>query len=322
MKAFVTGATGFVGGHLVAALRSRGDEVTALVRTPSRATALSALGATLVQGDIRSARSLADSMAGHDVVFHVAGLIAARNEAEFLAVNREGTGVMLEAAARAGHPRFILVSSLAAGGPTSPGVRLVGTEPGAPVTQYGRSKLAGEELVRASELPWTIIRPPAVYGPGDREMFRIFKAASVGFAPVFGRGEQQLSVVYGPDLVDALIAAALTPETIGQVYYACHQEVLTTGNMVRLAGEAVGRRVRVIGIPQPIGKALLTITDRTARLAGRATVLSYDKTAEFFAPAWLADAAPFEAATGWSARHDFASGARATVAWYRQQGWL
>lgn len=322
MKAFVTGATGFVGGHLVAALRARGDDVTALVRTPARATALSALGATLVQGDIRSARTLADAIAGHDVVFHVAGLIAARNEAEFLAVNRDGTGVMLDAAARTGNPRFILISSLAAGGPTSPGVRLVGTEPAAPVTRYGRSKLAGEELVRRSSLPWTIIRPPAVYGPGDREMFRIFKAATLGVAPVFGRGEQQLSVVYGPDLVDALIAASLTPATIGQVYYACHREILTTREMVRLAGEAVGRQVRVMGIPKPVGKGLLAITDRAARLAGRATVLSYDKTAEFFAPAWLADPTPLESATGWTARHDFAAGARATAAWYRQQGWL
>ncbi len=322
MKAFVTGATGFVGGHLVAALRARGDDVTALVRTPARATALSALGATLVQGDVQSARTLNDAIQGHDIVFHVAGLIAARNEAEFLAVNRDGTGVMVEAAARAGQPRFILVSSLAAGGPTPPGVRLVGTEPGAPVTRYGRSKLAGEEMVRESTLPWTIIRPPAVYGPGDREMFRIFKAASLGIAPVFGRGDQQLSVVYGPDLVDALIAAALTPATIGQTYYACHREILTTRQMVGLAGDAVGRRVRVIGIPQVVGKALLAVTDRAARLTGKATVLSYDKTAEFFAPAWLADPTPLETATGWTARHDFAAGARATVAWYRTQGWL
>ncbi|MHB1329682.1 MAG: NAD-dependent epimerase/dehydratase family protein [Gemmatimonadales bacterium] len=322
MKAFVTGGTGFVGGHLVRALRARGDDVTALVRTPARATALSALGATLVEGDIQSPRTVAEAIKDHDVVFHVAGLIAARSEAEFLAVNREGTGVMVEAAERSGRPRFILVSSLAAGGPTAPGVRLVGTEPGAPVTRYGRSKLAGEEMVRASDLPWTIVRPPAVYGPGDREMFRIFKAATLGIAPVFGRGDQQLSVVYGPDLVEALIATSLAPATVGQVYYACHREILTTREMVGLAAAAVGRRVRIVGIPQSIGRALLTVTDRAARLFDRATVLSYDKAAEFFAPAWLADPGPLEVASGWTAQHDFATGARATVAWYRQQGWL
>ncbi len=92
--------------------------------------------------------------------------------------------------------------------------------------------------------------------------------------------------------------------------------------MIELVGAALRKRVRIIGIPEPLGRAILWGTDRAARVAGRATLLSFDKAAEFFAPAWLADPAPLTSATGWTARHDCETGARLTAEWYRQHGWL
>jgi hypothetical protein len=123
------------------------------------------------RGDLDDPEALVRAAEGVDVIYHVAGLVMARDEAEFHAVNAEGTRRLLEAAAPSG-ARFVLVSSLAAGGPTVPGRPLLGHEPPHPVTAYGRSKLAAEAVVRAGPLPWTIVRPPAVYGPRDREMFR------------------------------------------------------------------------------------------------------------------------------------------------------
>lgn len=323
MKAFVTGATGFVGGHLVDALLERGDDVTAFVRDPGRAREIARRGIRLAIGSLGDApHVLADHLAGADIVYHVAGLTAARDEAGFLAVNRDGTAGLVEAATLAGHPAFVLVSSLAAAGPTTPGRPLDGTEEPHPVTRYGRSKLAGETVVRASALPWTILRPPAVYGPADREMFRVFKAASLGIAPVFGRGDQQLSLVFGPDLAGAIAVAGASPAARGRIFNVAHPEILTTRTIVEAAGRALGRRVRVVGIPRWAGNVALRLTDAGARLTGRATVLSADKSHEFFAPAWLADTDPFTTATGWSAAHDFAAGAAATVAWYRERGWL
>ncbi len=322
MNVLVTGATGFVGGHLVDALLARGHTVSALVRNPSKGQDLARRGVIIVAGDLDHAEGLAKACEDQAIVFHLAGLVAARNQTEFDAVNRDGTARLIAAAGRVGAARLVLVSSLAAGGPTTPGHPLAGPEVPRPVTQYGRSKLAGEDVVRASALDWTIIRPPAVYGPGDREMLRVFKAAAFGIAPVFGDGSQQLSLVYGPDLAEALVAAGTSAATSRGTFYACHPESVSSRRLVELAGRAAGTRVRVIGIPAPAGRAILWVTDRAARLAGKATILSYDKAAEFFAPAWLADPSPFMQATGWAPNHAFEAGARLTVEWYRRHGWL
>ena len=322
MNVLVTGATGFVGGHLVDALLARGHTVSALVRNPSKGQDLARRGVIIIAGDLDHAEGLAKACQGQAIVFHLAGLVAARNQTEFDAVNRDGTARLVDAAGRVGAARLVLVSSLAAGGPTTPGHPLAGPEVPRPVTQYGRSKLAGEDMVRASALDWTIIRPPAVYGPGDREMLRVFKAAAFGIAPVFGDGSQQLSLIYGPDLAEALVAAGTSAATSRGTFYACHPEAVSSRRLVELAGSAAGTRVRVIGIPEPAGRAILWVTDRAARLAGRATILSYDKAAEFFAPAWLADPSPFMQATGWAPNHPFEAGARLTVEWYRHHGWL
>lgn len=322
MKALVTGATGFVGGHLAGTLLDAGFEVTALVRSPARGAELARRGVRLVGGDLGSVETLARAVEGHDLVFHVAGLIAARNEAEFMAVNRDGTARLVAAARQAGTGRLVLVSSLAAGGPTTPGTPLAGHEPARPVTRYGRSKLAAEEAVRSSGLPWTIVRPPAVYGPADREMFRVFRAATLGIAPVFGDGSLELSLVYGPDLAHALVLAGTAPATRGGVYYAAHPEVLTSRDLVIRIGQAAGRRVRVIRLPALLARSALGVAELAARLAGRATVLSVDKANEFLQPAWTCDPTPLSAATGWQPEHDFDRGARATLDWYRRMGWL
>jgi len=321
VRAFVTGATGFIGGHLVDALRARGDEITALVRDPGRAREIARRGAHIVVGGL-GAGNLRELMAGHDIAYHLAGLVAGRNEAEFLATNQGGTAQVVAAAQAADVSRFVLVSSLAAGGPSTPGTPLNGSEPPRPVTQYGRSKLAAEVVVRESDLEWTVLRPPAVYGPGDREMLRLFKAAATGLAPVFGHGSQPLSLVFGPDLAAGIVAAGATEKTRGGIYYAAHPEVLTARQLVESVGRAIGKRVRVVAIPRWVGRMVLRATDLAARLANRATVLSVDKAEEFFAPAWVVDSSSLTEATGWSAHHAFEDGARLTAEWYRERGWL
>jgi dihydroflavonol-4-reductase len=252
----------------------------------------------------------------------VAGVVAARNEAEFLAANRDGTANVVAAAAGAGRPRLVLVSSMAAGGPSPRDHPLRGDEPPAPVTAYGRSKLAAEQVVRASSLPWTIIRPPTVYGPRDHEVLKVFQLVRFGIAPVFGNGTQQLSAVHGADLATALIAAARSGATTGRTYYACHAEVVSSAELVRYVGEAMGRRPVVIPVPALVGRALLRVTETSARIARQATILTADKANEFFQPAWTGDPTPLTRDSGWSAARDLRTGLAETYRWYRSAGWL
>lgn len=335
MKALVTGATGFVGGHLVEALRRRGDEVTALVRSPAKAGLLTPLNVRLVVGNLHSPDALADALAGQDTVFHVAGLVAARNEAEFFHGNRDGTVNLVAAARRSGgNARLVLVSSMAAGGPAPKGMPLRGDEPAQPVTQYGRSKLAAEEAVRASGLAWSIVRPPLVYGPRDRELLRVFKLARLGVVPIFGDGTQELSAVYAPDLAEALIAMGTSDAVAGKIYYACHPEVFTSVELVRQVARAngpaalkrrpaaPGRPVRTISLPAGVARAALTLTGAAAAALGRVTILTPDKANEFFQSAWTGDPTALYRDAGWRAAHDLETGLTKTAEWYRAAGWI
>lgn len=322
MKAFVTGGTGFVGAHLVQALRARGDQVTCLVRNPAKAQALGWTDVRLVRGDLDDAAALRDGCAGAEVIYHLAGRISARDLDEFMRANRDGTANVLEAAAQGPPRRFVLVSSLAAAGPTVPGQPIDETRPPSPVTPYGQSKLAAELLVRAMAGSWTIVRPPTVYGEWDREVLKVFKLARAGLAPVFGDGSQELSVIYAGDLAAALVAAATAPATARRVYYAAHSDMTTSRELVRAIGRAVGRQPRIVPLPGPLARALLWTIGSIAHLAGRATLLSGDKAAEFLAPAWTCRPDALARDAGWRAETDLETGLRRTAAWYRKEGWL
>jgi len=322
VKAFVTGGTGFVGAHLVQALRARGDQVTCLVRNAAKAQALGWTDVRLVRGDLDDVAALRDGCAGTEVIYHVAGRISARDLDEFMRANRDGTANVLEAAAQGPPPRFVLVSSLAAAGPTVPGHPIDETRPPSPVTPYGQSKLAAELLVREMAGSWTIVRPPTVYGEWDREVLKVFKLARAGLAPVFGDGSQELSVIYAGDLAAALVAAATAPATARRVYYAAHPDVTTSRELVRAIGRAVGRQPRIVPLPRPLARALLWTIGSIAHLAGRATLLSGDKAAEFLAPAWTCRPDALARDAGWRAATDLETGLRRTAAWYRKAGWL
>ena len=317
----MTGGTGFVGAHLVRTLRAHGDAVTCLVRAPAKARALGWTEVRLVEGDLDDTRALRDGCAGADVIYHVAGRLSARGLDEFMRTNRDGTANLLDAAAEEPPRRFVLVSSLAAAGPTHPGAPVDETRPPSPVTPYGQSKLAAEVLVRAMAFPWTIVRPPTVYGERDREVLKVFKLARLGLAPVFGDGSQELSVIYAGDLAGALVAAT-APAAANRVYYAAHPTVTTSRELVRAIGRAVGREPRVVPLPAPVVRGLLWVTGSAAHLAGRATLFSSDKAPEFLAPAWTCRPDALMRDTGWRPETDLETGLRRTAQWYRAEGWL
>jgi nucleoside-diphosphate-sugar epimerase len=322
VRAFVTGGTGFLGTHLVTALLARGDHVTCLVRSPGKAALRAWSGVRFVPGDLDNAAALREGCAGADVIYHLAGRIAARNLGEFLMANRDGTARVLDAAAVQPPQRFVLVSSIAAAGPTLPGVPIDETRPPRPVTPYGKSKLAGELVLQSGSVPFTIVRPPVVYGEWDEALLRLFKLARHGLVPLFGDGSQELSVIYGADVADALIAAATSERTAGRTYFATHPAPTTARRLALAVGHAVGRSLRFVQLPVPVARAAMWTIGSLASLIGRASVVSSERAAEFLAPAWTCRADALRADTGWQARVDLETGLGRTAAWYRREGWL
>lgn len=322
MRVALTGATGFVGGHVADALLARGRELVCLVRAPSRAAELDARGCRVVAGAIDDQEALRRLVEGADVLYHVAGLIAARTPADFERVNRAGTFALAGLARAAGVKRIVYVSSLAVSGPTVPGRPLEEADHDRPVTPYGRSKQAGEQAVRSSGVPWTIVRPAAVYGPRDRELLRVFRLARRGVVPLLGDGTQELSFVHAADLAAALVAAGESPATELGTYHASHAEVVTQRGFVEAVGRAVGARVRIVPLPRLVVQGALWTSGLAARLLGRATVLSPDKAEELLAPAWTCSSESLSRATGWRAAIPLEQGLRETAEWYRSAGWL
>ncbi len=324
MRIFLTGATGFVGGHVVDRLLARGDEVTALVRSPAKAEGLQARGVKLVAGDLQSLPALHAGMEDADRALHIAALTGAVDEAEFLSANRDGTANVLTAASRAPRsPRLVYVSSMSAGGPALRGAPKRDASDDRPVTMYGRSKLAGETQLRASPHPWVILRPPSVYGPRDRENFlTVFKAARTGFAPVFGDGSMELSAIHVVDLADAILAALDGAGIVGGTYYVNHPETISSADLVRAIGRTMGKEVRLIGIPELVARGILTLTGTSAALFKRKTILRADKANEFYQEAWTGDPTPFSTATGWQAKFDLPTGLTDTYRFYKDAGWL
>jgi nucleoside-diphosphate-sugar epimerase len=324
VKVLVTGATGFVGGHLVDRLVAQGDEVTALVREPKRATELTRLGIRMVRGDLADQNALADAARNQEVIYHVAAALGASSEAELMIANRDGTANVI-AAAEAGSPaaRFVLVSSMAAGGPARRGTPKFTNDDDHPVTMYGRSKLAAERVVAASTLSWTVVRPPVVYGPFDRDgMLPLFRSVSHGLAPMFGNGSMELSLIHVADLADAIILAGTEPNAHGGVFYVAYPEIFTSADLMRTIAKVMGRSVLPLPIPRWAARAALGVTGTWARMLGHKSILHPDKINEFYQDAWTADPRAFIESTGWAPAWDLERGIADTAAWYRGERWI
>lgn len=292
----VTGATGFVGGALIERALAAGHQVRALTRREQAERP----GVTWIAGDLANP---GDLCAGADAVIHIAGVVNAPDRAGFAAGNIAGTEAIVAAAQAAGVRRFVHVSSLAAREPE--------------LSNYGWSKADAERIVTGSDRDWTIVRPPAVYGPGDLEMLELFRLAGRGIAltPPPGR----LSVIHVDDLARLLLVCAerdpgriiLEPEDASGGF--------SHADFARMIGDAVGNRVRPIALPA----ALLRTAARADRLVrGDRAKLTPDRAAYMSHPDWTADPAKAPSAALWAPAIATADGLAATAAWYRESGLL
>ncbi len=321
MRHLITGGTGFVGSHLVDALLARRDAVTALVRDPNKLRWLEGRDVRLAPGDVSRGVGLDAALDDVDAVIHVAGVIKARTEAEFMEGNAEATRKLLTACARAKRPlkSVVVVTSLAAVGPCAAGRPTRDGDPCKPVSAYGRSKAAAEAVCAefAGRVPVIIARPPVVYGPRDEAVLEIFRIVAWHLKPL-PNPEQCLSLIHVRDLAAGLIAAAERGKA-GEAYYLAHPEVITARGLAERVEEAVGAPALAVGIPAGVLTAAAAVSET---LTGGRSIFNRDKAAEMLAEGWACEPSGAGEALGWSARIGHSDGLLETGRWYRSRGWM
>jgi len=326
MRVLVTGGSGFLGSYVAEQLAAQGHAVRALVRPRSDRKLLESLpGIEFAPGAIEDAGSLTAAVDGCDGVIHVAGLVKARKPDEFFAVNARGTQHLLDAARKAGVRRFVYVSSLAAVGPSPDGKPVAEDAEPRPVTHYGRSKLAAEKAVLAAkdDIPVTIIRPPMIYGPRDRETLAFFTSVKRGVLPLLGDGGNTLSLVYGADCAAACVRAVLSDTPSGRTYFVEDGNVYVWRDALAEVEKAMARRAFVrIGLPLAVMQIAAAATQLYGRVTNTAQMLTLDKMNELKQRHWVCSGEGARRELGWAPAVQWAQGVAAAVEWYRREKWL
>jgi nucleoside-diphosphate-sugar epimerase len=319
MKALVTGATGFIGSHLTASLVRQGYSVTCLTRRNSDLRYIEELNVSLITGDCREPESLKD-ITGFDYVFHLAGLTKAATEEESFLANERGTENLVAAVMKRspGLRRFVYISSLAAAGPSRDGRPVTEDMDPDPVSVYGRSKLGGEKFVLAQKnrMPFTIIRPPAIYGPRDKDLLVFFRMVKFGIVPYLGKSFY--SFLYVDDLVNGIILSAAKEEGEGELFYLSDGAVYSTDDIIDSISEVLFCRPVKLKIPKCVKPCI-------GALAGRmkgCSIINEDKIRELRYSHWICDSDKAVGKLGFVPGVKIREGAKWTSDWYRIHNWL
>lgn len=312
----VTGGTGFLGGYIITELRAAGYVVRALTRSKP---VFSPAGITWVRGDLEAEGTLAELVSGCSGVVHAAGLIKALNVRDFTVVNERGTRAVMSAIgaeAAAGRTsaamKIIVVSSLAARVPK--------------LSPYAASKaaaeLAAQSLAQRFNLALTIIRPPAIYGPADRETLPLFRSARWRLGPCLGRGNAAL--IHAQDAARAIVAALGSPATSGQLYeiHDGQDGGYSQADIFRMIGQALDRRVFCFPVPRLIGQLAAEASLALGRLNKSVPMFSPDKLNELTHLDWTVQDRRLTQATGWRPQIEAPAGLAATARWYLERGWI
>ncbi len=299
MRVAVTGANGFIGRHVASRLSSRGDAVAPVARPFATAT-------------------LVDLFTSVDVVVHLAGVVSARDEHEYVDGNVTSTETVARAAQRAQVP-VVHISSLAAAGAASAAAPRLETDPPAPITTYGRTKLAGELALKGtSGLKWTVLRPGVVYGPGDRALVPLFRLARSGILPLVGRATAAYTFVYIDDIVDAILAAVDRPAR-GATVFVGHDRPVTARELVEEIRRAAASPARIVRVPRAALRVAAWAGDVFTAATGRAAMINSRRFVELDAPGFVCRVGRLREELGVEAKVGLGDGLRRSASWYLSQ---
>jgi len=326
LKVLVTGATGFIGSHLAEALLQKGVQVRCLVRKTSDLTWLKSLPIEVVHGDCNDKASLGEAVKSIDQVFHLAGVTKAIEEKTYFEVNALGTENLLHACLK-NNPqlqKFIYLSSQAAAGPCQHGGTKKESDRCEPVSPYGHSKRMGEEfaLAHTHEIPLLILRPSAVYGPRDRDIYAFFKLLSKRINPCLSGQEQHLSLCYVLDIIQAILLAAEAQGSSGEIFFLSDGHDYHLEEIGNIFAQAMGVTPVCIRVPEWMIFRIASFSEYLSKLSGKPPLLNKGKVEEMIQKNWVCDITKAKTLLGFEPQFKLSQGAKLTFEWYRKENWL
>lgn len=321
----ITGANGFVGARLSRTFISAGYDVLAGVRETANVSTLDSLDVTFRYGDITHYDGIPEVVSGVDYIIHNAGVVKAKSDEMFTAVNVNGVRNVCRATAEHNPKvkRLVLISSLAASGPSQNGRPVREDDTPHPVTTYGQSKLAGEQAAMeyTDSLPIIALRPSGVYGPGDKEVFSFFESLNRHIRPYIGDSSRKLQLVHVDDLCQSVLAACERDVESGRTYHIAEPRAYSLREMIDILQDASGRWALPLYVPSGIFRVIAAVSEGVFRVVGATPMLTREKAGELLAE-WEVDVTRAKQELAFEATIPFAQGAKETFAWYRQEGWL
>ena len=326
MKAFVTGATGFVGSNLVDRLVELGFDVYCLRRKTSNIQWLKNKNVNFVEGDLFDNEVLENTLKDTDYVFHVAGVVKSKTREGFYKGNTYATKNLVELTYKSNPniKRFVFVSSQAVCGPNPDDKPVTEEYIPRPITTYGITKLKSEEEVLKfkDKIPVSIVRPPAIYGPRDTEILIYFKTFAKGLNSIIGFGDKYLSLIYVEDLVDGIIAASNENIKSGEIFFICSNESYSWDEIAETTSKILNRNPIKIRIPHFVVFTVGTISQSLSIFSKNAATLNIEKCKDITRRRWVCSNEKARKVLGFNPKHSLEQGFQKTIEWYKQNNWL
>ncbi len=322
----VTGASGFVGSHLVDRLLQENHIVRIIVRKESKLKWIDVSKVEIFHSDYKDLESLKNAINGIDYIFHVAGVIKAKSKETYHKGNVEVTKNLLRAveSSDARIKKFVFVSSQAAAGPTPGNLPKTEDMECNPITTYGKSKLAAEKIVKSysEKIPVTIVRPSAVYGPRDPEILLFFQTLTKGIQPMIGFREKYVSLVHISDLINGILLSAISENSVNQTYFISGERGYSWKEIGNISAAVLQKRLLKIRIPHFLIYTVAGISQFLSYFKDEATILNLEKAREMVQQSWVCSIEKAKKELGYSPKISLEDGIRETIRWYIDHYWL